>query len=104
MMRMSIRKSTVALVPLGALALMAGCATHPQTVTTVPAATVPVTTAPTTTVIVPSASANPQRVVYSEGVYELRGDGSTTYPYYWVWIPRGTTVQTIPPPPPLPVR
>ncbi len=36
---------------------------------------------------------------YPEGRYELRGDGTTNSPYYWVWIPTG--VQSAPPPPPL---
>jgi hypothetical protein len=38
------------------------------------------------------------RVVnYPEGRYQLYGDGTST-PYYWVWIPAGTS----PPPAPLP--
>ncbi len=42
-----------------------------------------------------------QRVYTSpEGRYELRGDGTASSPYYWVWIPTG--VQAVPAPPPLP--
>jgi hypothetical protein len=42
-----------------------------------------------------------QRVyTYPEGRYELKGDGSTRQPYYWVWIPAG--VQSVPPAPPPP--
>jgi ABC-type Fe3+-hydroxamate transport system substrate-binding protein len=48
-------------------------------------------------VIIPAV---PERVVsYSEGRYQLYGDGRTV-PYFWVWIPAGTT----PPPPPVPPR
>lgn len=39
---------------------------------------------------------NPRVVEYSNGRYQLYGDGSTASPYYWVWIPAGTT----PPAPP----
>ena len=39
----------------------------------------------------------PDRVVtYPEGRYQLYGDGRIT-PYYWVWVPNGSTA--IPPPP-----
>jgi hypothetical protein len=115
-MRTSTRNVTVALVPLAVLAVLGGCASRERTVTTVPAApaTVMVPAAPTT-VVVPSASpatttvvvppANtPQRVIYAEGSYELRGAGTAGNPYYWVWIPRGSTVSVLPPPPPLPAR
>jgi hypothetical protein len=51
---------------------------------------------------VPAASPSPVRlgvapfpsdriVAYPEGRYELRGDGSVATPYFWVWIPAGTT-------------
>ena len=33
--------------------------------------------------------------------YQLYGEGTTASPYYWVWVPAGTTVV---PPPPLPRR
>ncbi len=50
------------------------------------------------------ASAPSNRVVtYPEGRYELYGDGTTRTPYYWVWIPSGSTT-TPPPPPAIPVR
>ncbi len=43
----------------------------------------------------------PQReYTYPSGRYELRGDGSTSNPYYWVWVPAG--VQAVPNPPPIP--
>ena len=34
----------------------------------------------------------------TEGRYQLYGEGTTASPYYWVWVPAGTTV--VPPPPP----
>ena len=45
----------------------------------------------------------PGVVVYPEGKYKLRGDGTTT-PYYWVWVPNGSTELTAPAPPPVPTR
>ena len=47
-----------------------------------------------------AARAPPTRVATAatEGRYQLYGDGSTSSPYYWVWVPAGTTV--VPPPPP----
>jgi hypothetical protein len=40
---------------------------------------------------------------YTDGRYELHGDGTPTSPYYWVWIPAGVQVVHNPPPlPPLP--
>ena len=38
----------------------------------------------------------PRTVEYSNGKYQLYGDGTTSAPYYWVWIPAGTN----PPAPP----
>lgn len=41
----------------------------------------------------------PQRLyTYPEGTYELRGAGTTSSPYYWVWTPR--VAGTPPPSPP----
>jgi hypothetical protein len=54
----------------------------------------------TTPVVV--AAATPERVVtYPEGRYQLYGDGNSV-PYYWVWIPSGTTPPLPPAPPRLP--
>lgn len=58
--------------------------------------TVPAASSPATTVVVTPAQ---RTVTYPEGRYELYGDGRTT-PYYWVWIPAGTTGVPTPPPPP----
>ena len=101
-MRCVWTRSVFALAPIVLLSGIAGCASPPTT-TTVPTATVPVVTYPATsptTIIVPPAT--PQRVTYPEGAYELYGTGTVASPYYWVWVPRGTTVSTLPPPPPLP--
>ncbi len=40
-----------------------------------------------------------QIVTYPNGRYQLYGSGTAASPYYWVWVPAGSTV---PPPPPLP--
>jgi hypothetical protein len=73
-------------------AILGGCVYRERT-------TAPAASPPTTVVVAPAAS---DRVVtYPEGRYELRGDGTTTAPYYWVWIPAGATP---PNPPPLPRR
>jgi hypothetical protein len=41
-----------------------------------------------------------QRVVtHPNGRYELRGEGTAQSPYYWVWIPSGAPVATVPAPP-----
>jgi len=53
---------------------------------------------PPTTGAVLGAPAQPRTVEYSNGKYQLYGDGSTSSPYYWVWVPAGTMV--VPPPPP----
>jgi hypothetical protein len=73
------------LMAVSGVAVLGGCVYRERVV---PAASVP---APV--VVAPAAS---ERVVtYPEGRYELRGEGSATSPYYWVWIPAGA-----PPPPP----
>lgn len=36
-------------------------------------------------------------MTYPEGRYELQGTAATGY--YWVWVPRGTAVLAVPPPP-----
>jgi hypothetical protein len=61
------------------------------------ASTPAVPTIPTAVVTAPA-----ERVrTYTEGRYELVGDGSPQAPYYWVWVPTGAAA---PPPPPLPPR
>jgi hypothetical protein len=78
-------------VSLTGIAVLGGCISYTKETTTERA--VPVV-----------ASAPSNRVVtYPEGRYELYGDGTTRAPYYWVWIPSGSTT-TPPPPPAIPVR
>jgi hypothetical protein len=49
-----------------------------------------------TTTVAPAVPSD--RVVYPEGRWQLYGDGRGT-PYYWVWIPTGSTLTTAPTPP-----
>jgi hypothetical protein len=79
----------LSLVTLAAPAVLGGCVYRTETV---PAAS-PSTT---TVVVTPPAS----RVYnFPEGRYELRGEGTSSAPYVWVWIPTGSNP---PNPPPLP--
>lgn len=60
------------------------------------------TTGPTPTAPAPPAvSGQTDRVVYQDGRWQLYGDGRTT-PYYWVWIPTGSSLTANPVPPPRP--
>ena len=59
--------------------------------------TVPAASPPATVVVAPTT--NDRVVTYPEGRYELRGDGTTMAPYYWVWVPAGATPTNTPPPP-----
>jgi hypothetical protein len=78
----------VALAVAGALNAT-GCTSGTETVTTT-------TTSPAV------VSPGDRVVMATNGRWELRGDGRAT-PYYWVWIPAGSTVVTHPAaPPPLP--
>ena len=43
---------------------------------------------------------NPRTVEYPGGRYQLYGEGTTASPYYWVWIPTGSTPTAPPPLPP----
>lgn len=47
------------------------------------------------------ATSGERVVTYPEGRYQLYGDGKSV-PYYWVWIPSGTTPPVPPAPPRLP--
>jgi len=79
----------VALLGVGAASALGGCVTAQE----------PVPAAGSSTVVVSSASPTQRVYTYREGRYELRGEGTAASPYYWVWIPAGTTVTTVPPPP-----
>lgn len=70
------RTSTCCMFFVGLMgAALGGCATAPEPVT---------------------ASGPPATVSYSNGQYKLYGAGTTTSPYYWVWIPAGTTAPAPP--------
>jgi hypothetical protein len=86
------RAMTAGLISMAALTMLSGCVYREPMV--VPAASPP-------TVVIPAASPV-TRVTYPEGVYELRGNGTRAYPYYWVWVPYGVQAPMLPPPPPLP--
>ena len=62
-----------------AVGLLGACATTPETGGVVTG------TAPAT-----------QTVSYTNGQYRLYGNGSTTSPYYWVWVPTGVTAPAPP--------
>lgn len=100
-MTTAIRQATRAATLLAVLTIFSGCVYHEPT--TAPAATVPITvpSASPTTIVIPSAGTT-HRVAYPDGAYELRGGGTATNPYYWVWVPREVQAPMLPPPPPLP--
>lgn len=81
----------LAVLGLGTAVALGGCV----------AATEPVPTAGSSTVVVSSAAPVQRVYTYPEGRYELRGEGTAASPYYWVWIPTGTAVTTVPVLPPL---
>jgi hypothetical protein len=87
---MKIPLRATSLLALSGAAALGGCVYRERVVQ--PAAS------PATTVVV--AAPNERVVTYPEGRYELRGDGTTSSPYYWVWIPTGYTPAHNPPPPP----
>ena len=88
---MNTRVLATSLLALSSVVAMGGCIYREKVV---PAAS------PSTVVVAPSAT--DRIVTYPEGRYELRGDGTVNSPYYWVWMPTGTNVSTVPSPPPLP--
>jgi hypothetical protein len=89
---MKTRVLATSLLVLSSVVAMGGCIYREKVV---PAAS------PSTAVVV-TPSATDRVVTYPEGRYELRGEGTVNSPYYWVWIPAGTNVTTIPNPPALP--
>jgi hypothetical protein len=88
---MKTRVIATSLLALSGAIVLGGCTYRERAV--VPSAS------PSTTVVVAPSAAD-RVVTYPEGRYELRGDGTVNSPYYWVWIPAGTT--SVPNPPPLP--
>jgi len=89
---MAYKRIVGALIPILGLPLLGGCFISEQEVAVPPP--LPPTPAATTVIVTPPSQ---QVLTYSEGRYELRGDGRTV-PYYWVWIPAGAN----PPWPPQP--
>ena len=89
---MKSRVLATSLLALSSAGLMSGCIYREKAVVA------PAASPPTTVVVAPSAA--DRIVAYPEGRYELYGNGTVTSPYYWVWIPAGST--TVPMPPPLP--
>ena len=83
-MHRAIQRSTSLAVPASlAVALLGGC-------TAVQDPTYP----PTTGAVLGAPNST---VEYPGGRYQLYGSGTTASPYYWVWVPAGTT--PTPPPP-----
>ena len=103
---MSTRVVQAVLVTPLLLAMLGGCvyrSREVQTSTPSPVVMAPAPPAAPAVVVPPAAppvnSAVPSdRIVYPEGRWQLYGDGRST-PYYWVWIPSGATLTTVPSPP-----
>ena len=53
---------------------------------------------PTTGAVV--GDTTPRTVQYPNGRYQLYGQGTTSSPYYWAWIPAGSNPPGPPPVPP----
>ena len=88
----SVKRLVARAIALSAPALLAGCVYSKEVKTE---KTVPVS---------PVAVVSAARVItYPDGRYQLYGDGEKT-PYFWVWIPQGSTLLSPPPPPPTPGR
>jgi hypothetical protein len=98
---MNIRVVRAVLIAPALLATLGGCVyrskevekSNPSPVVMTPAPQPVVVPAPPTAPAVPA-----DRVVYPQGRWQLFGDGRGT-PYYWVWIPTGSTLTTAPAPP-----
>jgi hypothetical protein len=100
---MNIRVVRAMLIAPALLATLGGCVysdrSTPSPVVMTPAPApqpAAVVTAPPATAATPAVPAD--RVVYPQGRWQLYGDGRGT-PYYWVWIPTGSTLTTAPSPP-----
>ena len=48
-----------------------------------------------------ATTTDPNTITYPDGSYRMYGNG-TTVPYYWVWVPNGTTAPDLAAPPALP--
>lgn len=84
-MHRAIQRSPRLVVPASlAMALLGGCTAAQEG-----------TSPPVTGAVLGGSS---YTVEYPGSRDQLYGEGTTASPYYWVWVPAGTTV--IPPPPP----
>src|SRR6266581_876034 len=79
------------------LAVLGGCVYGREVEKTTPSPVV-MTPAPPAPAVPTVPAVATDRVVYPEGRWQLFGDGKRA-PYYWVWIPNGSTVTSAPPPP-----
>ena len=79
------------------LAVLGGCVYSREVEKTTPSPVV-MTPAPPAPAVPTVPAVATDRVVYPEGRWQLFGDGKRA-PYYWVWIPNGSTVTSAPPPP-----
>ena len=90
------------------VAVLGGCVysrevEKPAPVVMAPAAPAPTVVVPAAPPVAPAPAVVPtDRVMYPDGRWQLYGDGRGT-PYYWVWIPAGSTLTSTPNPPPRPV-
>jgi hypothetical protein len=98
---MNIRVVRAVLIAPALLATLGGCVYRSKEVEKSNPSPVVMTPAPQP-VVVPAPQAAPavpaDRVVYPQGRWQLFGDGRGA-PYYWVWIPTGSTLTTAPAPP-----
>jgi hypothetical protein len=83
------------------VAVLGGCVYSREVEKTTPSPVVMTPAAPVPAVVTPPVIPT-DRVVYPDGRWQLYGDGRGT-PYYWVWIPTGSTLTSSPTPPPRPV-
>jgi len=98
---MNTRVVRAMLIAPALLAMLGGCVYRSREVEKSTPSPVVMTPAPQPVVVPtpPAAPAAPaDRVVYPQGRWQLYGDGRGT-PYYWVWIPTGSTLTTAPAPP-----
>ena len=80
--------------------VLSGAGMAAQTIVLLGGCETAVTTAPPSA---PSAATAPRVVDYPNGRYELRGEGTTASPLYWVWVPAASPApaQVVVPAPPV---
>jgi hypothetical protein len=95
---MNIRVVRTMLIAPALLATLGGCVYRSKEVERSTPSPVVMTPAPPPAVVPAPPAVPTDRVVYPQGRWQLYGDGRGT-PYYWVWIPSGSTLTTAPSPP-----